>query len=435
MRRFSITALALIAGLVAPPAYGVERGRGGEGRSAGGHPPGGSWSAPSHHGGQSHTPHNYSQGQGQRGESGKAAGESAFNRNASQSPESNKAAGATAEKRRNESTASGAQGAAAGAAAANRRRPQASGAEDAAAGAAAANRNAPKASGAEGAAAGAALANRNAPQVTGAAGAAAGAAVANRNAPKVSGAEGAAAGAAVANRNAPAVSGAAGAVAGSAAVRSSFNNHDLFSQQWYGSNQGAWAPARWAQGTAWTPTAWQNVSTYVGAASAPSWYDYGANVNCVNGTVTLNNQPIGTAEEFSQQAASLAQTGADANVQASDEWMPLGIFAMVRNEQQHPQMIFQFAINKQGIVRGNFTDEVTEHTQPIQGAADPKTQRMAWTVGDHTTAVMEAGLSNLADGEAPALIHKNGKTDHWLLVRLQQPDPGANAAPAPGAPQ
>jgi hypothetical protein len=34
---------------------------------------------------------------------------------------------------------------------------------------------------------------------------------------------------------------------------------------------------------------------------------------------------------------------------------------------------------------------------------------------------MEAGLADLTENEVPALIHKNGKTDHWLLVRLTQP--------------
>jgi len=46
------------------------------------------------------------------------------------------------------------------------------------------------------------------------------------------------------------------------------------------------------------------------------------------------------------------------------------------------------AINKQGILRGNYTDELTEHTQPIQGSVDPKTQRAAWTVGDNKTSIM-----------------------------------------------
>src|SRR3954453_2270027 len=93
---------------------------------------------------------------------------------------------------------------------------------------------------------------------------------------------------------------------------------------------------------------------------------------------------------------------------------------MVRDEHQHPHLIMQFAINRQGMLRGNYTDEITESNQPIRGAVDQTTQRAAWIVGDHRNLVMEAGLSNLAEGDAPALIHKNGKTDHWLLVRLKQ---------------
>lgn len=70
---------------------------------------------------------------------------------------------------------------------------------------------------------------------------------------------------------------------------------------------------------------------------------------------------------------------------------------------------------------GNYTDELSEHTQPVQGAVDPKTQRAAWTVGDNKNSVIEAGLSNLSQDEATVLIHRKGMTDHWLLVRLHQP--------------
>jgi len=119
-------------------------------------------------------------------------------------------------------------------------------------------------------------------------------------------------------------------------------------------------------------------------------------------------------------AADLADVGAT-NEPTDLNWLPLGVFAMVRNEQQHPHLIMQLAINRQGMLRGNYTDEVSEGTQPIRGAVDQRTQRAAWIVGNHKTLVMEAGLSNLSEGDAPALIHKNGKTDHWLLVRLKQP--------------
>ena len=184
----------------------------------------------------------------------------------------------------------------------------------------------------------------------------------------------------------------------------------------------------WAAGAAWTAPNWGAISNQVGVTDAPVSYDYGVNVTCQNGNVAMNGQNLGSAEEFSQKAADLAQTGADAQPAATDEWLPLGVFAMVRNEQQHPHLIMQLGINKQGVLRGNFTDEVTESTQPVQGAVDPKTQRAAWTVGSNKVSIMEAGLSNLVQGDAPALIHKNGKTDHWLLVRLSRPQTSTSPA-------
>lgn len=221
-----------------------------------------------------------------------------------------------------------------------------------------------------------------------------------------------------------------GVAAGSAAVRNSYNNPSLYGHAWYASNPGVWAPAGWAAGAAWAPTTWGAVASYCGANATPVAYNYGTNVVNEGDNVTVDGQSVGTAAEFSQQAAELAQSGAAGDVTNTDEWLPLGVFAMVRNEQQHPQLILQLAVNKQGILRGNYTDELTEHTQPIQGAVDQKTQRAAWTVGDNSTSVMEAGLSNLADGQMPA-DHKNGKTDHWLLVRLDQPSQGEDAAEAP----
>jgi hypothetical protein len=150
-------------------------------------------------------------------------------------------------------------------------------------------------------------------------------------------------------------------------------------------------------------------------------YNYGVNVVAQNGNVLVDGQSVGTTDEFSQQAAELAQIGSEAQTSEADQWLPLGIFAMVRNEHQHPQLVVQLAINQQGILRGNYTDEITDNSLPIHGAVDKRTQRAAWLVGGNKNTVMEAGLNDLTENEAPALIHKNGKTDHWLLIRLEQP--------------
>jgi hypothetical protein len=78
-------------------------------------------------------------------------------------------------------------------------------------------------------------------------------------------------------------------------------------------------------------------------------------------------------------------------------------------------------VNKQGIIRGNSTDTATNKNQVIQGSVDKKTQRVAFTVGDNTTEVVETGLYNLTKDEAPCLIHfGKERTEQWLLVRLKQ---------------
>src|SRR5258708_4316425 len=179
-------------------------------------------------------------------------------------------------------------------------------------------RTTPPVPGAQGGAGGAAAANRNNRQVSGAQGAAAGAAAANKNNPQYSGAEGAAAGAAVANRNNPQYSGAEGAAVGASAVRNSYNNPHLYDQQWYGAHPGVWAPVGMAAGAAWAPATWGAVSSYLGANTAPVSYDYGNNVTCQNGNVTVDGQDVGTADQFSQQAADLAQSGASADVANND---------------------------------------------------------------------------------------------------------------------
>ena len=65
------------------------------------------------------------------------------------------------------------------------------------------------------------------------------------------------------------------------------------------------------------------------------------------------------------------------------EWMPLGVFALVQNDQSDPHYIMQLAVNKSGALAGNYSDLMSGTNVPIQGAVDKKTQRVAWTVGDN----------------------------------------------------
>src|SRR5262245_46602972 len=149
MWRNCVIATSLLVVLsTGPQAFGIERGRGGEGRSSGRQSPGGEWGERSHQGGSSHR--NYGQSHNAEGSSAERhEGKSEFNRQPSEFSNSETA--------RSEAGKGGASNF-------ERGQPSNSGAKDAAAGAAAANRRAPQHSGEQGAAAGAAFANRNQPK-------------------------------------------------------------------------------------------------------------------------------------------------------------------------------------------------------------------------------------------------------------------------------
>jgi hypothetical protein len=84
--------------------------------------------------------------------------------------------------------------------------------------------------------------------------------------------------------------------------------------------------------------------------------------------------------------------------------------------------IFQLAINKAGIIRGNYYDALMDTTTDVFGSVDAKTQRAAWTIGKKKDRVFEAGVYNLTQPQCPCLIHVGAqKTDQMMLVRVEQP--------------
>jgi len=103
------------------------------------------------------------------------------------------------------------------------------------------------------------------------------------------------------------------------------------------------------------------------------------------------------------------------------------VFALTKADHTSANVTIQLAVNKRSVIRGNYTDTTTDKTQPVQGSVDKQTQRVAFTVGENTTNIVETGLYNLTKDEAPALIHfgKN-RTEQWLLVRLKNRDGESN---------
>lgn len=176
-------------------------------------------------------------------------------------------------------------------------------------------------------------------------------------------------------------------------------------------------PYRWAT--------WGAITGWVGYGwSEPTTYSYGYNVYYEGDSVYYGDQVVATAEEYTQQAETITASAPEA-VPANAEWMPLGVFALTPDGQASgpdPTLFLQLAISKEGIINGTLNDSATGKTQAIEGMADGKSQRCAWTVAGQSRPIMETGINNLTQDTAPALVHfADGQTQQWLMVRLQEP--------------
>jgi hypothetical protein len=177
----------------------------------------------------------------------------------------------------------------------------------------------------------------------------------------------------------------------------------------------------------WQPVTYVAVGAFMGAAwtnTPPQYYAYGSggNVYYENNTVYVDGQSVGTPEQYAAQSSALV---AAAPAQVDDtEWLPLGTFAFTREGVDDSQAMIELAINKQGVLAGTFYNEATQVSRSLKGTLDKKTQLAAvgFADGKNPEVVMETGIQNLTQDEAPALLHQ-GKEQATpvLLVRLQAP--------------
>jgi hypothetical protein len=204
-----------------------------------------------------------------------------------------------------------------------------------------------------------------------------------------------------------------------AAVRRNFPFYNTFHPGWYTAHPGAWYVAAWRAGAAWNTTPWGTLTAFAGIPAQPISYDYGDNIVLQDNNVYMDGQQVETAPAYGQQIIAQADQGVQANAPPDQEWKPLGIFSLVPGNEQTSNNTFQLAINKDGIIRGNFYDGVMDKTTPVYGTVDKKTQRAAWTIGKKSDRTFEAGLYNLTRNEAPVLLHiGTDRTEQMLLVRV-----------------
>jgi hypothetical protein len=205
-------------------------------------------------------------------------------------------------------------------------------------------------------------------------------------------------------------------------VRRGFVYYNSFTPTWYTAHPAAWRAAAWTTATIWAWATYPTVATFCGYPAQPVVYNYGSNIVYEDNRVYYNGEPVATAEEYADQAGQIAATGHAAKPSDKEEWQSLGVFAMVQGDETDANSLFQIALNKDGVIRGNYYNGLTDTTVPISGSVDKKTQRAAWIVGDKKETVYETGVGNLAEPETTMLVHfGKERTQQWKLMRLEKP--------------
>jgi hypothetical protein len=207
-----------------------------------------------------------------------------------------------------------------------------------------------------------------------------------------------------------------------AAVNGSFTRWNCFTPGWYGRYPGAWWPGRWAvAATAWTAATWATAGAYCGCSGSGVYYDYGENVTYDDGVVYYGDQAYRSADQYYADADELAAGGQETQ---DEEWLPLGVFAVIAEPTQtQSDKVVQLALNKEGAIRGNLQDSLSDKVIPVVGAVDKKTQRAALKLEGNDSVVVETGLYDLTNDEVPVLIHFGpDRQETRTLIRLQPPE-------------
>jgi hypothetical protein len=80
-------------------------------------------------------------------------------------------------------------------------------------------------------------------------------------------------------------------------------------------------------------------------------------------------------------------------------------------------------VNTEGVIRGNYHDLLADKVTPITGAVNKETQRVAMKLEGNNDLVVETGLYNLTNDEAPVLVHFSpDRQEVRTFVRLKQPE-------------
>ncbi|RBP38049.1 hypothetical protein DES53_11247 [Roseimicrobium gellanilyticum] len=178
----------------------------------------------------------------------------------------------------------------------------------------------------------------------------------------------------------------------------------------------------------WRPCTWGTLGGWLYTSPpAPVYPDYGMTVIYEDNTVYVDNKPI-PEEQYTGPIVEVASTKEQSPPPVPpaegkpEEWMPLGVFALVQEEKGTPNMFMQLSINRDGVITGGYQNTITGDERALSGQVDKATQIAAWRIGDNRDTICTTSIANLTQDVCTLALHFKGtRTESWLLVRMPEP--------------
>jgi len=167
---------------------------------------------------------------------------------------------------------------------------------------------------------------------------------------------------------------------------------------------------------------WNRITSWYPIYQAPITYYY----RIADNNVYLGDEIVGTTSEVYQQAqdlANLGQSSDDVEVipEPSDQWLPLGVFAVIANLGDEPEIMVQLALDRSGNIAGSYFNAPAGVVLPIVGSVQQETQRAAWKIGKEDQIIMQTGIDNLSKDSSSVLIFfPDGTSETWTLQRQSE---------------
>jgi len=186
-----------------------------------------------------------------------------------------------------------------------------------------------------------------------------------------------------------------------------------FTPDWYAKYPQAWRPTQ-------SPTDWWRAAD---VATVTAWL--GQPVNAA-GDAATDSSAVTTAGDVGDdglQSVLVLPAGHDnqAAPAASDsDWLPLGVFAVAAQGNSQPHNYQQLAVDRKGVIKGNFYDAISGTNQPIEGTVDRSTLMASWTVGTNGsrfTAPMRAFTSE----PRTVSVASDGQSRSLAMMPMQRP--------------